>query len=274
MSADLPLYPEQAVQAIENQIRRAIDYGLRIVEWGTNDAIDQASAENALDKAILGFIVLLEQYAERHTTLLEEAKNLLASSRAQPFEVEVLEGELHLVWPFKLRRLVDIFKSLHICEEKTKSDIDVDSLLEILGRAEYYITQTSIFKSAPRSEKDVHTRIEGLLRCVYSDLQTKPRIARVIKSFEPDTEIPSLKALIEYKYITSHAEGKIVVDQVLADISGYYSLDHDKIVFVIYETSRVFPQADWDRMIRECNPQSRIECVVIRGGGQTGKAKS
>lgn len=274
MNKDLSVYPEQAIQEIQELIRRAIDYGRRIVQWGSVDAIDRAIAEHDLDKAILNFIVLLEQYPDKHGTLLEEARNLLTSSRAEPLQVEVLEGEAYLIWPFKLSDLVGMFSSLHIPKEETKSDKDVDSLLEILDRSEYYITQTDIFKSVPRSENDVHIRIEGLLRCFYSDLQAKPRISKTIKSFEPDNEIPSLKALIEYKFITNRAQGKTIIDQVLADISGYQSPDRDNIIFVIYETRRVFPKADWNRMIESCKPQNRIECVVIKGVSYTKKATS
>jgi hypothetical protein len=274
MDKDLSVYPDQAIQEIQELIRKAIDYGNRIVQWGTGDPIDRAIAERELDKAILSFIVLLEQYPDKHGTLLEDAKNLLTSSRAKPLQVEVLEGQAYLIWPFKLRDLVDMFSSLHIPKNETKSDKDVDSLVGILNRSEYYITQTDIFGSVPRSENDVHTRIEGLLRCFYSDIQTKTRISKTIKNFEPDTEIPSLKALIEYKYITNRAQGKTTVDQVLADMSGYQSPDRDNIIFVIYETRRVFPKADWDRMIKSCRPQNRIECVVIKGVSYAKKATS
>ena len=274
MDKDLSVYPEQAIQEIEELNRKAIDYGKRIIQCYSEDDIDRAIAERELDNAILNFIALLEQYPDKHETLLEEARNLLISSRAEPLKVEVLEGEAYLIWPFKLLDLVNMFSSLHIPEKKTKSDKDVDSLLEILNRSEYYITQADIFKSVPRSESDVHIRIEGLLRCFYSDLQTKPRISKTIKSFEPDTEIPSLKALIEYKYIANRAQGKKIIDQVLADMSGYQSPDRDNIIFVIYETRRVFPKADWDSMIESCKPQNRIECVVIKGVTYAKKATS
>jgi len=274
MNKDLSVYPEQAIQEILEMNRKAIDYGNRITQWGSEDDIDQAIAKRELDNAILNFIALLEQYPDKHGILLEEARSLLTSSRRNPLKAEVLAGEGYLIWPFKLRDLVNMFSSLHIPEKKTESDKDIDSLLEILNRSEYYITQTDIFKSAPRSENDVHIRIEGLLRCFYNDLQTKPRISKTIKSFEPDTEIPSLKVLIEYKYIANRAQGKIIIDQVLADMSGYQSPDRDNIIFVIYETRRVFPKADWDRMIESCKPQNRIECVVIKGVAAAKKSTS
>ena len=272
MNKNLLVYPEQALQKIQERIRKAIDYGNRIIEWGSEDEIDKEIAKEELDYAVLNFIVLLEQYPE-HITLLEEARKLLTSSREEPLKAKVLQGEAYLDWPFQLRNLINIFRSLHIPEGKTESDKNTDLLLETINRSEYYITQADIFNSAPNNEKDVHVRIEGLLRCIYNDLLTKPSISKPIKSFEPDSGIPSLKTLIEYKYITSRSQGKEIVDQVLADISGYQSNEYDNYVFVIYETERFFPKADWDRMIESCNPQNRIECVVIKGFASPKKAR-
>lgn len=274
MNKSLSVYQEQAIQEIQERLRKAIDYGNRVIRFGSLDAIDEAIAARELDRAVLSFVVLLEQYPDTHRTLLKEAKKILTSSRKEPLEVQVVEGEAYLVWPFKLSDLVEMFRSIHIHRKETESDRDIDSLLEILNRSEYYITQTEVFRDVPRSEKDVHVRIEGLLRCFYGDLQTKPRISKTIKSFEPDTEIPSLKALIEYKYITNRSQGRIIIDQVLADMAGYQSPDRDNIIFVIYETGRVFSKADWDRMIDSCKPRNRIECVVIKGVSYARKATS
>ena len=265
MNKDLSVYPEQAIQKILELNRKAIDYGNRIIKFGSEDDIDRAIAKQELDNAILNFIVLLEQYPDGHGTLLEEARRLLVSSRENPLEPEVFMGEAYLMWPYRLRNLVNMFSSIHLREKKTESDKDIDLLLEIISRSEYYITRTDIFKSAPNSENDVHVRIEGLLGCVYDDLETRPRIPKKIKSFEADNAIPSLKTCIEYKYITSRNQGKKILDQVFADILGYQSRDYDNYVFVLYETERVFPKADWDKMIESCKPRNRIECVVIRG---------
>ena len=194
MSKDLSVFPEQTIQKIQETIRKAIDYGTRIIEWGSEDEIDYEIAKEELDNAILNRFL-----------------NLLYC----------------LLWK----------------------------------------------NCPPNNEKDVHIRIEGLLRCIYNDLETKRRISKRIKCFEPDTAIPSLKTLIEYKYITNRSQGKDIVDQVLADISGYQSDDYDNYIFVIYETHRFFPKTDWDKMIESCNPQNRIECVVIKGVAPTKKAK-
>ncbi len=263
MDTVLPIYPERALQKIQELNRRSIEYANHIVQEGSADEIERDIAIDNLNNAILSFIVLLEQYPDKHGTLLDESRNLLKSSREAPLKVIVLEGEPYLVWPYRLRDIVDIFKAIHLPKKKTEKDIS--SLLEVITNSEYYITKTDIFKNVPSSENDVYVRIEGLLKCIYPDLQTKPRLSKPIKSFEPDTAIPSLKTLIEYKYITNTTEGKRILDQILTDISGYQIDDYDTFIFVIYETHRLFSKGDWTRAIESCKPRNQIEFVVMKG---------
>ncbi len=263
MDMVLPIYPEQALKKIQELNRQSIEYANRIIQQGSEDEVERAIATDNLENAILSFVVLLEQYPDKHGTLLEEARNLLKSSREAPLKVTVLDGEPFLVWPYRLLDFVGIFKAIHLPEKKTEKD--VSSLLEVITNSEYYITETGIFKNVPSSENDVHVRIEGLLKCIYPDLLTEPRLSKHIKSFDPDTAIPSLKTLIEYKYITNRTEGKRILDQILADISGYQADDYDNFIFVIYETHRLFPKGDWTRVIESCKPRNPIEFVVMKG---------
>lgn len=263
MDTVLPTYPEQALQKIQELNRKSIEYANRIVQQGSGDAIDHEIAIDNLENAILSFVVLLEQYPDKHGTLLDEARKLLKSSREAPLKVKVLDGEPFLVWPYRLLDIVGIFKAIHLPEKKTEKDIS--SLLEVITNSEYYITETNTFKNVPSSENDVHVRIEGLLKCIYPDLLTKPRLSKPIKSFEPDTAIPSLRTLIEYKYITNRTEGKKILDQILTDILGYQIDDYDNFIFVIYETHRLFPKGDWARAIESCKPRNQIEFVVMKG---------
>src|SRR5680860_523243 len=110
MNRDLVVYPEQAIQETLELNKKAIDYGNRIIQWASADDIDKAIAKQELDNAILNFIVLLEQYSDKHETLLKEARVLLASSRENPLKTEVLGGDPYLLWPYRLLNLVDMFR--------------------------------------------------------------------------------------------------------------------------------------------------------------------
>ncbi len=264
METDLPVYPEQALQEIDKLIRKAIEYGKRISEYGSEDEIDREVAKESIEKACLSTIVLLEQYADKHGTLIDEARSLLQSVKADPVKLRVLEGEVFLTWPWQVQDIVDIFRSMHFQQEK-KGSTDIAPLLNVINNAEYYITNPRVFHDVPGSEDDIHVRIEGMIKCLYPDVITKPRLSKPIKSFDPDTGIPSLKTLIEYKYIKSLDDGKKIIDEILADIGGYQTDDYDKFVLVLYETHRLFPLSDWTRAIEKSRPPNPIEIILMKG---------
>lgn len=76
-------------------------------------------------------------------------------------------------------------------------------------------------------------------------------MSKPIKNFEPDTGLPSLKTLIEYKFISDKNDAKRVSDEIFADISGYASRDWDSLLFVIYETHRVIEEKKWKEHLRD-----------------------
>lgn len=117
----------------------------------------------------------------------------------------------------------------------------------------------------PKDEAEVHARIEGILKCHFSDLKTKPSITKPIKNFVPDSGIPSIRTLIEYKYVQTKEQARILVDQVLADTRGYHSTAWGSLVFVIYETHRVYSEDDWKRHLRECDLDDSFSVVVLQG---------
>ena len=263
MENQLQILVEQALEGIENLIRKAIDYGERVM-GGLYDEIDEAIACDNIELACLSIIALLEQYPHTHNTLREEATSLLKSVKENPLKTTVLNGEPYLVWPFKARDIVDIFKNLHVKQQKDVVQ-EISPLLDVIRNSEYFITNPKVFGKVPDSEGDVHLRIEGLLKCLYTEVEHKPRIPKPIKSFEPDTGIRSLRTLIEYKFIKTVEGGKKILEQILADIGGYQTDDYDKFVFVIYETNRVFPLRDWERAIEGSRPPNQIKIVVIKG---------
>jgi len=263
MENQLQIHVEQALEGIEDLVRQARDYGERVI-GGAYDEIDEVIAGDNIEQACLSIIALLEQYPHTHNTLREEATSLYISVKEKPLAIKVVNGDPYLVWPYKARSIVDIFKKLHIKQQK---DIvqEISPLLDAIKNSEYFITNPKVFGKVPDSENDVHLRIEGLLKCLYSEVEHKPRIPKPIKSFEPDTGIRSLRTLVEYKFIKTAEDGKKILDQILADIGGYQTDDYDKFIFVIYETKRVFPLSDWSRAIEASHPPNQIEIVVIRG---------
>lgn len=144
-------------------------------------------------------------------------------------------------------------------------DLVLKDIISILRATLYSITDKNIFPEMPLRENDVHLRIEAVLKCVFPDLNHKPSISKQIKNFEPDTGLPSVKTLIEYKFISNISDAKRVSDEVLADTRGYFSRDWEKFIYVIYETSRIKPESEWVQMLKECGVPSNTSIIVLPG---------
>jgi len=145
------------------------------------------------------------------------------------------------------------------------SNLIIKNISSILRATLYSITDKKIFNNSPKNENEVHVRIEAVLKCVFSDLRHKPSINKPIKNFEPDTGLPSVKTLIEYKFISTLKDAKRVSDEVLADTRGYFSRDWEQFIYVIYETYRIKPENEWRQMLKECGVPENTQIMVLSG---------
>jgi hypothetical protein len=169
------------------------------------------------------------------------------------------------LYPIHLARARQFFATLAIffpLEEQTKFTQD---LLQIIRDIHYTITDDDLFGSVPKNEKDVHLRIEGILKPIFPDLKHKPALAKPIKNFEPDTGIPSLQTLIEYKFLSRKGDIPLFADQILADTRGYFSKEWKRFVYVVYETKRFKPEREWNNLLRESGVPSDTTVVVLSG---------
>ena len=189
----------------------------------------------------------LEELAQKNYTQAEYAEEL---------------GEVYSVWGSRLRQYV--YSIEEIFGEPRTGNITKD-LIEILRATQYSITDKKCFHCPPVNESEVHVRIEAVLRCVFPDLIHKPKITKQIKHFEPDTGLPSLRTLIEYKFISNQDEAKRIADEVLSDTRGYVSKVWDRFVYVIYETTRVRPETHWSQLLEESGASENTTMVVISG---------
>ena len=117
-----------------------------------------------------------------------------------------------------LRRYIMPLEALLPRDEHTTVTKD---LLDIIRNAQYAITNKTVYQDVPQNENDVHLRIESILKCMFPDLKHKPTLSKQIKNFEPDTGIPSLETLVEYKFLSRKADVGVIADQLLADTRGY-----------------------------------------------------
>jgi hypothetical protein len=171
-------------------------------------------------------------------------------------------GESYLVWGSKLRQYL---QAVEIMLAEPQGQRITKDVIQILRATQYSITDRSCFSRSPMNESEVHIRIEAVLRCVFPDLIHKPRVTKQIKNFEPDTGIPSIRTLIEYKFIANRGDEKRIAEEVLADTRGYVSKDWDQFVYAIYETKRIRPENHWVQLLRDSGVGDNTNAVVISG---------
>lgn len=138
-------------------------------------------------------------------------------------------------------------------------------LLDIIRNAQYAITNKTVYQEVPQNENDVHIRIEAILKCMFPDLKHRPSLSKQIKNFEPDTGIPSLETLIEYKFLSRKADVGAIADQLLADTRGYTSKNWKRFLYVIYETNRFRPESDWNQLMRDSGVPVNTSVLVLSG---------
>jgi hypothetical protein len=213
-----------------------------------------------VEKAFAETLVLLECAGVLNSFRLVEALN--TEARKDYAKVYEYEGDLFLVWPEKLRHFLD---ALQHAFGETETNIVTKDITDILRSCEYVVTDRTLFPVAPAQESDVHDRIEGILRAIFPDLLRKPHIDKPIKGFQPDTGLPSIKTLVEYKFVVTKEDVKRVSDELLADTRGYVSKKWSHIICVIYETARIEPERKWQQHLRDCGLTEGVSLIVLRG---------
>lgn len=253
---------ESAIREIKSVIRKAESYFLQS-QTVDRDTFNEPEvlAEAFLEEAFVSTTLFVEAISLSSATrrlegMYEEArKSILKTARG----VE----EDYLVWASSLQDYLDgIAISYNIRLPRGIVGNDVDSILRACA---YSITDKTVYGTVPKNEKDVHIRIEGILKTFFPDLKHAPALTKPIKNFEPDTGLPSIKTLIEYKFITTPGEAKIVTDQILADTRGYFDPAWAEFVYVVYETTRIMPETDWNNLLRSCGVGDNARIIVLAG---------
>jgi len=171
-------------------------------------------------------------------------------------------GEPFLLWAGKLYQYV---RALEASLGQSRATIVTKEVVQILRATQYSITDKNCFQGPPADESEVHVRVEAVLRCIFPDLLHKPPIAKQIKNFQPDTGLPSIGTLIEYKFMSNQGEEKRIADEILADTRGYFSKEWKNYIYVIYETKRIKPESHWRQLLRDSGVKPDTEVVVISG---------
>jgi hypothetical protein len=193
---------------------------------------------------------------------IEQIEAQATASKWDTTEIDDEVGEPFLLYAGKLHQYL---RALENMLGEPKATTVAKDVVQILRATQYSITDKSCFPNPPANETEVHNRVEAVLRCVFPDLLHKPPIAKQIKNFQPDTGLPSIHTLIEYKFMSDQGEEKRIADEVLADTRGYVSDDWTNFIYVVYETKRIKPESQWRQLLRQSGVGANTDVVVISG---------
>jgi hypothetical protein len=93
----------------------------------------------------------------------------------------------------------------------------------------------------------------------------KPPVPKAVKYFIPDTGLPSMRTLVEYKFVPSEKDASRIANEILADTRGYKSNEWDRFVFLIYETHRFRRESEWNQLLEQCGTAHNAQAIVICG---------
>ena len=232
------------------------DYVLTGDEWYSPDwQIERCFFQLLAVSEAMGLMELHKMILLEYSAARDSNEKFLAASKTP-------DGEPYSLIISRIRQFLHAIQQFYPTKETATITKDV---LQILRDIHYTITDKALFLRVPKDEKDVHVRIEGILKCVFPDLKHKPVLTKAIKNFEPDTGIPSIKTLIEYKFLSRVEDIPLIADQVLADTRGYVSKEWSRFIYLIYETNRFRSEKQWIQLMRQSEVPETTTIVVLSG---------
>jgi len=256
------------LDATAEVIAQADEWHWRYVEQG--DEYGKGNTEWYLERAYAQLLIMAEAI-ELPVLRRAIARDLRSARKDGLITTETdPDGNPDLKWASPARRYLAALRATFGVEGSRTVTKDVEA---ILHAATYSINDSRVYGGPPRDEKSVHLRLENLLRCVFPDFLHKPRLSKAIKSFEPDTGLPSIHTLVEYKFLSSASQVGQVADELLADTRGYTAPDWSSFIYVIYETHRFRPESEWRQLLRDSDIDLRTTVVVITGEPTSGSRR-
>lgn len=114
------------------------------------------------------------------------------------------------------------------------------------------------------NEKDLDKLAESFLFPIYPDLDPNPSISPGHSYRNPDTSIPSLGTLIEYKYLPNRESFSSIIDQMQADVRNYAQKPWEHLVFVIGQNRPYVTSEQVDKVIlKEPTTFKSIKNIVV-----------
>jgi hypothetical protein len=128
---------------------------------------------------------------------------------------------------------------------------------------------------APKSETEVRNAVLEVCSYSFPDAIKEVSIPKILKHYKGDLGIPSLRTMVEFKYIDSYDEMKAALDGVYADMKGYKYPDWETFYGVFYMTGPFYTQEDVEHEFKFVGADRSWTPIVVQGpGARTRKANA
>lgn len=125
----------------------------------------------------------------------------------------------------------------------------------------------------PTCESDINRLMKPIIRAAFPDSIPSPPIPSVVKTYKPEMGVPSLGALVEYKYADSQQEMKQCLDGIFADSRGYTADGRwTRFYAVFFQTGAFYNQLQMDAQFKQCGIHDSWKAIVLVGKGTKKKA--
>lgn len=230
------------------------------------DADNHALASHVLEYHLQRTLRAIGALAERLGTLSierevsalrQDSSNLRATSR--PYE-----GEIHSE---ALAIAASCFSPLRAMTDAHKVTVH-GALKNILSK-----TAVILFNNhkVPKNESEVRNAILAVCSYSFPDAIREVGIPKILKHYKGDLGIPSLRTMVEFKFITSQSEMKAALDGVYADMKGYKHPDWETFYGVFYMTGPFYTQQDVEHEFKFVGADRSWTPIVVQGLGERKK---
>jgi hypothetical protein len=196
--------------------------------------LPQEALESYLAQAeqLLEIVLEAAEFRETRSRLIEKwasfEKQGIGKVRFLP-EVDYLES-------IPLTYLRNVIQGVRIARGHQRSSWETYDL----AKFESVLRSTAVLlrrrKIAPKNEREIRDVMHDYLRALFTEYTKSVQISGVICSFKPDGGVRNLKAAVEFKYVSTHAEVSTALRGIEEDVSGYKSADWVQLYSVIYQT--------------------------------------
>jgi len=135
--------------------------------------------------------------------------------------------------------------NMHISTLRTMTDVASTTAHDVL-KTILQNTGKILIKNGINPSKENHVRnaVLELIRFGFEDAHKEVPIPKGFKTYRADIGIPSVRALIEYKFVKSLTEMKASLDGVYADMKGYSGEDSWRTFYAVFYMTEPFVRQD------------------------------